>query len=46
LKTLHATGYVTTVNDGLAVEGRAIRKYLQPALEHLIPPGPRSGNGS
>ena len=36
LKTLHATGYVSDSGDGLAVEAKAIRKYLQPTLEHLI----------
>jgi CRP/FNR family transcriptional regulator, cyclic AMP receptor protein len=37
LKTLHTTGYVSDAPDGLAVEGKAIRKYLQPTLEHLVP---------
>jgi CRP-like cAMP-binding protein len=36
LKTLHATGYVSDAADGLAVEAKAIRKYLQPTLEHLV----------
>ena len=38
LKTLHSTGYVTDVTDGLAVEAKAIRKYLQSTLEHLVAP--------
>lgn len=38
LKTLHSTGYVSDVPDGLAVEAKAIRKYLQPTLEHLVSP--------
>jgi CRP-like cAMP-binding protein len=37
LKTLLATGYVSEVEDGLAVEPRAIRKYLQPTLQSLAP---------
>lgn len=36
LKTLHATGYVSESEGGLAVEAKAIRKYLQPTLEHLV----------
>jgi CRP/FNR family cyclic AMP-dependent transcriptional regulator len=36
LKTLHTTGYVTDAPDGLAVEAKAIRKYLQPTLEHIV----------
>ena len=38
LKTLHTTGYVSDQGDGLAVEAKAIRKYLQPTLEHLVAP--------
>ena len=38
LKTLHSTGYVTDVTDGLAIEAKAIRKYLQSTLEHLVAP--------
>ena len=37
LKTLLATGYVTEVEDGLAVEQRAIREYLLPTLQNLVP---------
>jgi len=36
LKTLHSTAYVSDVPDGLAVEAKAIRKYWQPTLEHLV----------
>jgi CRP-like cAMP-binding protein len=35
LKMLRATGYVTEIEDGLAVEQRAIRQYLLPALQNL-----------
>jgi CRP-like cAMP-binding protein len=35
MKTLRATGYVTDVERGLAVEERAIRQYLQPTLQNL-----------
>jgi CRP/FNR family transcriptional regulator, cyclic AMP receptor protein len=43
LKTLHTTGYVSDDANGLAVEAKAIRKYLQPTLEHLAaPPVPRT----
>lgn len=38
LKTLFATGYVTQVERGLAVEQRAIRQYLLPTLQNLAPP--------
>jgi hypothetical protein len=31
-------GYVTDRHDGLAVEAKAIRKYLQSTLEHLVAP--------
>jgi hypothetical protein len=41
LKTLFATGYVTEVERGLAVEQRAIRQYLLPTLENLAPPADR-----
>jgi CRP/FNR family cyclic AMP-dependent transcriptional regulator len=37
MKTLQTTGYVSTAADGLAVEAKAIRKYLEPTLEHLVP---------
>lgn len=43
MKTLHATGYVSAAADGLVVEAKAIRKYLQPALEHLTAT-PRPGS--
>jgi CRP/FNR family transcriptional regulator, cyclic AMP receptor protein len=35
MKTLRASGYVTDVERGLAVEERAIRQYLQPTLQNL-----------
>ncbi|HJZ72741.1 MAG TPA: Crp/Fnr family transcriptional regulator [Vicinamibacterales bacterium] len=35
MKTLRASGYVTDVDRGLAVEERAIRQYLQPTLQNL-----------
>jgi CRP-like cAMP-binding protein len=39
VKTLQQTGYVSTVDRGLALEQRAIRKYLEPALQNLsVPP--------
>lgn len=37
LKVLQDTGYVTAVDGGLAIEQRAIRRYLQPALQNLAP---------
>jgi CRP/FNR family transcriptional regulator, cyclic AMP receptor protein len=37
MKTLRATGYVTDVDRGLAVEQRAIRQYLLPTLQNLAP---------
>ncbi len=37
MKTLLATGYVTTVEGGFAVEQRAIREYLLPTLQNLAP---------
>ena len=40
LKALEAAGYITTDASGLVVEARAIRKYLQPPLAHVAPPGP------
>jgi CRP-like cAMP-binding protein len=36
LKMLHATGYVAESEGALAVEAKAIRKYLQPTLEHVV----------
>jgi CRP-like cAMP-binding protein len=44
LKLLQKAGYVSVVADGLAVEAKAIRKYL-PTLQHLVPP-PDSGRES
>ena len=35
MRTLLATGYVTEVEHGLAVERRAIREYLLPTLQNL-----------
>jgi CRP/FNR family transcriptional regulator, cyclic AMP receptor protein len=47
LKVLHAAGYLTDDSDGLVVEARAIRKYLQPPLAHVTSPGaPSSGDRS
>jgi len=37
LKVLQATGYVTVIERGLAIEQRAIRQYLLPALQNLMP---------
>jgi CRP/FNR family cyclic AMP-dependent transcriptional regulator len=36
LKVLIATGYVTNSVEGITLEARAIRKYLQPSLAHLF----------
>jgi CRP-like cAMP-binding protein len=50
LKTLQSTGYVTALGRDLAIEQRAIRRYLEPALQNLTSltraialtsPGPR-----
>ena len=41
MKTLLASGYVTVVERGLAVEQRAIRQYLLPTLQNLAPPDQR-----
>ncbi len=38
LKTLRASGYVTEVDRGLAIEQRAIRQYLLPTLQNLAVP--------
>ena len=47
LKALNAAGYVTDAGDGLVIESRAIRKYLQPPLAHVVAPvPPASGNRS
>jgi CRP-like cAMP-binding protein len=35
MKTLQNTGYLATVDRGLAIEQRAIRRYLEPALQNL-----------
>jgi CRP/FNR family cyclic AMP-dependent transcriptional regulator len=40
LKALHAAGYVTDAGDGLVIEARAIRKYLEPSLAHIVAPVP------
>jgi CRP/FNR family transcriptional regulator, cyclic AMP receptor protein len=44
LKALHAAGYISDDPAGLVVEARAIRKYLQPPLAHVTPPGPADGS--
>jgi biotin operon repressor len=41
MKTLRATGYVTEVKRGLAIEERAISQYLLPGLQNLAPPADR-----
>ena len=41
MKTLLATGYVTVVEHGIAVEQRAIRQYFLPALQNLAPAADR-----
>jgi CRP-like cAMP-binding protein len=38
MKTLRATGYLTDVEGGVALEERAIRKYLLPTLQNLAAP--------
>lgn len=46
MKTLQSTGFVSVVDKGLAIEQRAIRRYLEPALQNLssltVEAGPRS----
>jgi CRP-like cAMP-binding protein len=37
VKMLEQTGYVSAIEGGLAIEQRAIRKYLEPALQNLSP---------
>ena len=37
IKTLVSTGYVSEVDNGLAIEQRAIRQYLLPTLQNLTP---------
>jgi hypothetical protein len=41
MKTLRATGYVTEVKRGLAIEERAISQYLLTGLQNLAPPADR-----
>lgn len=36
LKVLQDTGYVSVVESGLAIEQRAIRRYLLPTLQNLV----------
>jgi CRP-like cAMP-binding protein len=36
LKALHESGYVSETADGLVLEARAIRKYLEPPLAHVF----------
>jgi CRP-like cAMP-binding protein len=38
LKELARLGYVTLTSDTVVIESRAIRKYLQPSLEHIASP--------
>jgi hypothetical protein len=37
MKTLLASGHVTEIHDGLAFEQRAIREYLLPTMQNLVP---------
>ena len=37
MKTLRATGYISEVERGLAVEQRAIRQFFLPSLQNLVP---------
>jgi CRP/FNR family cyclic AMP-dependent transcriptional regulator len=37
VKMLEQSGYVSPIEGGLAIEQRAIRKYLEPALQNLSP---------
>jgi CRP/FNR family transcriptional regulator, cyclic AMP receptor protein len=37
MKTLRATGYISDVERGLAVEPRAIRQFFLPSLQNLAP---------
>jgi CRP-like cAMP-binding protein len=39
IKVLTDTGYVSAVERGLAIEHRAIRRYLLPSLQNLTPAG-------
>jgi CRP-like cAMP-binding protein len=39
IKVLKDTGYVSAVDRGLAIEHRAIRRYLLPSLQNLTPAG-------
>jgi CRP-like cAMP-binding protein len=38
VKTLEETGYVSEVEGGLALEPRAVRRYLQPTLQNFLVP--------
>jgi CRP/FNR family cyclic AMP-dependent transcriptional regulator len=46
LKTLQQTGYVTVSDDGLAVEQRGVRRYLQPTLQNFSPAASGRKRGS
>ena len=35
IKILRNTGYISPVGRGLAIEQRAIRRYLEPSLQNL-----------
>ena len=35
IKILRNTGYINPVGRGLAIEQRAIRRYLEPSLQNL-----------
>jgi hypothetical protein len=39
VKTLEESGYLSAVERGLALEQRAIRKYMEPALQNLSQAG-------
>jgi CRP/FNR family cyclic AMP-dependent transcriptional regulator len=41
MKTLRATGYISDVERGLAVEPRAIRQFFLPSLQNLAPAADR-----
>jgi hypothetical protein len=38
VKTLQQAGYVSAVDRGLALEPRAIRRYMEPALQNFQVP--------
>jgi CRP-like cAMP-binding protein len=42
IKTLEQAGYVSTVDRGLALEPRAIRRYMEPALQNFKAPSEAS----